>query len=115
LAEARKLGARVVCPGHGARGVESDLADQQFFFQQLRESVGAEVSAKHTPKEITENLEQLRASLLAQQRCARFVGKNSLKAQVEKVYEEMTGQKLQSGAAKAAKLQHAHAHRMQLA
>jgi cyclase len=115
LAEARKLGARVVCPGHGARGVESDLADQQFFFQQLRESVGAEVKARHTPKEITENLEQLRASLWAQQRCARFVGKNSLKAQVEKVYEEMTGQKLQSGAAKAAKLQHAHAHRMQLA
>ena len=115
LAEARKLGARIVCPGHGARGVESDLADQQFFFQQLRESVGAEVTARHTPKEINENLEQLRASLLAQPRCARFVGKNSLKPQVEKVYEEMTGQKLQSGAAKAAKLQHAHAHRMQLA
>jgi cyclase len=115
LAEARKLGARVVCPGHGARGVESDLADQQFYFQQLRESVGAEVTARHTPKEINENLEQLRASLLAQPRCSRFVGKNSLKPQVEKVYEEMTGQKLQSGAAKAAKLQHAHAHRMQLA
>lgn len=115
LGAARKLGARVVCPGHGARGVESELADQQFFFQQLRESVGAEVSAKRNPREITGNLEQLRASLLAQPRCARFVDKNSLRPQVEKVYEEMTGQKFQSGASKAAKLQHAHAHRLQLA
>ena len=110
LAEARKLGARVVCPGHGARGVESDLADQQFFFQQLRESVGAEVSAKHTPRQIAENLEQLRASLQAQPRCARYVGKGTLRAQVEKVYEELTGQKFPPGAAKAAKLQHAHSH-----
>jgi hypothetical protein len=91
------------------------LADQQFYFQQLRESVGAEVNAKHTSHQITENLEQLRASLTAQPRCARFVGKSTLRAQVEKVYEEMTGQKMQSGASKAAKLDHAHSHRMQLA
>src|SRR5450631_4458128 len=27
----KKLGAKIVCPGHGPRGVESVLADQQFF------------------------------------------------------------------------------------
>ena len=114
LAEARKLGARIVCPGHGARGGDSDLADQQFFFQQLREAVGAEVTAKHTPRQITANLEHLRASLLEQSRCARYVGKDSLGAQVGKVYEEMTGEKFQVGPARAAKLEHAHAHRLQL-
>lgn len=114
LAAARELGARVVCPGHGARGADSDLADQQFFFQQLREAVGAEVTARRSPKEITQNLAQLRASLSAQPRCTRYVG-GSLSAQVEKVYEEMTGQKFASPASKAAKLEHAHSHRLVLA
>ncbi len=114
LQAARKLGARVVCPGHGARGADSDLADQQFYFQQLREAVGAEVNAKHSPREISGKMDQLRAGLAAQSRCARYVSKGGLPAQVAKVYEEMTGQKLEWSAAKAAKLEHAHAHRLQL-
>jgi cyclase len=117
LSEARKLGARVVCPGHGARGEQTTLADQQFFFQQLRELVGKQISAKTTPAEIVKNMDQMRESLQAQSRCSRYVDKDSLRPQVEKVYEEMTGEKFSADvkAASAARLQHARAHRLQLA
>jgi cyclase len=117
LNEAQKLGARVVCPGHGARGEETTLADQQFFFQQLRELVGKQVSAKKTPSEIAKNIDQMRQTIQAQVRCARYVDKDSLRPQVEKVYEEMTGQKFTADAkaSNAARLEHARAHRLQLA
>jgi cyclase len=117
LNEAQKLGARVVCPGHGARGVDTTLADQQFFFLQLRELVGAQVSAKKTPAEIVKSIDQMSESIQAQPRCARYVGKGSLRPQVEKVYEEMTGEKFPEDvkASDAARLQHARAHRLQLA
>ena len=41
LEAARKLGAQIVCTGHGPRSVATVLDDQQAFFKELREQVGA--------------------------------------------------------------------------
>jgi cyclase len=95
LEAARKLGARVICPGHGPRGVETVLADQQQFFKSLRESVGALVKAKKPGQEVRDSIDKINATLAADAQIARYVGKGgSFAAQVEKVYTEMTGQQL---------------------
>ena len=75
------------------------------------------MSAKKTPAEIAKNIGQMRESIQAQARCARYVDKDSLRPQVEKVYEEMTGEKFPPDmkASNAARLAHARAHRLQLA
>lgn len=116
LDAAKKLGAKIVCPGHGPRGVESVLADQQFFFQQLRERVGALLQAKKNPREIYLAIGQIRSDLVSQARIARYVGADSLAAQVEKVYSEMTGNSFPAEAkeSKTARLLHARAHALQL-
>ncbi|MBC8165256.1 MAG: MBL fold metallo-hydrolase, partial [Bryobacteraceae bacterium] len=87
---ARKLGARVLCPGHGPRGAADVLEDQQQFFAGLRERVGALVKAKKTPGEVHGSIEKIRGELVSRSRIARYVGKG-LAAQVEKVHHEMTG------------------------
>ena len=46
LDAAKKLGAKIVCTGHGPRSVASVLDDQQAFFRELREQVGAQMAAK---------------------------------------------------------------------
>jgi glyoxylase-like metal-dependent hydrolase (beta-lactamase superfamily II) len=116
LDAAKKLGAKIVCPGHGPRGVETVLADQQLFFQQLREGVGALLQAKKSPKEIYQAVGQIRADLVSQPGIARYVSADSLAAQVEKVYTEMTGQPFPADAkaSKTARLLHARAHALQL-
>jgi cyclase len=115
LDAAKKLGAKIVCPGHGPRGVETVLADQQRFFQQLRERVGALLQAKKSPKEIYQAVGQIRADLVSQPGIARYVSADSLAAQVEKVYTEMTGQSFPADAkaSKTARLLHARAHALQ--
>lgn len=113
LEAARKLGARVVCPGHGPRGVETVLADQQRFFQSLRESVGALVKAKKSGQEVRDSIDKINASLAADAQIARYVGKGGgFAAQVEKVYTEMTGQQLPAvkKVARAARDWHAMSH-----
>lgn len=112
LDAARKLGARVVCPGHGPRGAETVLSDQQQFFHALRDRVGALVRAKKTPEEVQNAVERIRAELTAIAAIARYVSKNSLMSQVEKVYTEMTGQRFPAARkiARAARTWHAHAH-----
>jgi glyoxylase-like metal-dependent hydrolase (beta-lactamase superfamily II) len=92
LDAAKKLGATVICPGHGPRGQASVLDDQQLFFSQLREQVGALVQAKKSPREIRDAVPQIRGELTSQARIARYVGKDELAGQVEKVCQEMTGQ-----------------------
>lgn len=116
LDAAKKLGAKIICPGHGPRGEETVLGDQQAFFQQLRERVGVMVQAKKSPREIYQSLEQIRSELIAQPRIARYVGQGSLAPHVAKVYQEMTGQPLPADAkaSKSARLLHAHAHALQL-
>jgi glyoxylase-like metal-dependent hydrolase (beta-lactamase superfamily II) len=112
LGAARKLGAKVVCPGHGPKADATLLEDQQMFFAELRERVGALVQAKKSPREIYQSMDQIRGGLVALARIARYVSKDGLPAQVEKVCKEMTGQGFPEDvkAAKAARLHHRHAH-----
>ena len=117
LDAAKKLGARVVCPGHGSRGDSSVIEDQQDFFRQLREQVGALVQAKKTAREISESASKVQAELISRPRIARYVSKKSLPAQMEKVYTEMTGGKFPDNAraSRTARLHHAHQHSLELA
>ncbi len=111
LAAAKKLGARVICPGHGPRGADSVVDDQQLFFKQLRERVGALVQSKKSAREINQSITSIRETLTAQPQISRFVGAG-LSAQVEKVYHEITGQKFpdDSKASHAARQLHRHSH-----
>jgi cyclase len=98
LDAARKLGAKVVCTGHGPRSVGTVLDDQQAFFKALREQVGA-LMAKKAPGEAKAQVESIRATLKGNAQIARFVGDRGagwdpFPSQVEKVYLEMTGKKL---------------------
>ena len=116
LDAAKKLGAKLVCPGHGARGDGGVLDNQQQFFRELRERVGKLVQAKKTPREIYSSIEGIRGELKSQSPIARYVG-DGLAAQVEKVHQEMTGKPFppEVKAAKSARLRHAHDHSLQLA
>lgn len=111
LETAKKLGAKVVCPGHGARDAEVMLGQQQKFFQTLREKVGAMVKAKKTAQQIRDSAKQLGEEIKTDKAVARYVG-GSIAAQVEKVYTEMTGNKFPAAqkAATDARRLHAHAH-----
>jgi glyoxylase-like metal-dependent hydrolase (beta-lactamase superfamily II) len=111
LDEVRKLGPRIVCPGHGPRGDASMLEDQQMFFKELRERVGKLVSARKSSDEVRKSVEALRGELKANPRIARYLG-TSLAAQVDKVYGELTGQAPAParGGGAAARLGHAHQH-----
>ena len=110
LDAARKLGATIICPGHGPRGAETVLADQQLYFQELRSRVDALVKSRKSPQEVREAVQRIRGELATNPRIARYVG-NSLPAHVDKVYTEMTGEKLPAPrAAQAERLAHAHAH-----
>lgn len=115
LDAAKKLGAKVVCPGHGPRGEAAVLGDQQMFFKELRERVGAMVQAKKSAAEINQAVPRIDAELRAQAQIARYVSKEGLGAQVAKVYQEMTGQSLPKNATHAARVRHAAAHALALA
>ncbi len=112
LDAAKKLGAKAVCPGHGPRGDETVLADQQLFFKELRERVGDMVQQKKSPREVVQALPQVRTELSKQHQIARYVSQDGLAAQVEKVYLEMTGQSFPKDvkSASAARVRHAMAH-----
>jgi len=112
LDAAKKLGARVVCPGHGPSGDSSVLDDQQLFFRQLRERVGALVKLKKSARDVAGSVPQILSELTSQPRIARYASKDGLSAQVEKVYHEMTGQDFPKEAKPGdhARLLHRHAH-----
>jgi len=112
LDAARKLGARVVCPGHGPRGDADVLKNQQDFFKQLRDKVGAMVSAKKSPEQIRDSVEAIGAELSSNPNVGRYVSKGSLPGQVQKVLTEMTGQRFpeQQKPGGSARLWHAHHH-----
>jgi glyoxylase-like metal-dependent hydrolase (beta-lactamase superfamily II) len=97
LEAAKKLGAQIVCTGHGPRSVATVLDDQQAFFKALREQVGALMASK-SPAEAKAQIEPIRAALKANAQIARYVADrsegDSFPSQVEKVYFEMTGNKL---------------------
>jgi glyoxylase-like metal-dependent hydrolase (beta-lactamase superfamily II) len=111
LEAAKKLGATVVCPGHGARSTETVLGDQQKYFRMLREEVGKLVKAKKTPEQIRDSAEQVKAALKADASISRYADRSVL-AHIEKVYHEMTGKKLPAAqkALREARNIHAMAH-----
>ena len=117
LDAAKKLSARIVCPGHGPKGTAGILDDQQLFFRQLRERVGALVRSGKGPRDVYQSIPGILADLVSQPRIARYASKDGLAAQVEKVYREMTGNAFPDDlrAAKSARLLHRHAHGVQLA
>ncbi len=113
LEAARKLGATMVCTGHGPRSVGSVLDDQQAFFKALREQVGARMARK-SPEEAKAEVESIRASLKGNAQIARYVGERGagwdpFASQVEKVYLEMTGKKLAALSREPELARHAHA------
>ena len=113
LDAAKKLGAEIVCTGHGARAAGSVLDDQQAFFKSLREQVGS-VLAKKTPEEAKTQIESIRANLKSNAQIARYVGDRGagwdpFASQVAKVYEELTGKKLAALPHEPQLARHAHA------
>ncbi len=111
LDAAKKLEARVVCPGHGMRADGVLLEDQRLFFRTLRDQVGRLVQEKKSAREVRDSVEAIRARVTVNPRIARYVGKDTFAAQVEKVYTEMTGEKFAAAPHlhRSAAL-HAHAH-----
>ena len=116
LDAARKLGTRAVCPGHGPRGAETVLEDQQAFFQALHNRVEALVSAKKTPEEVRGSVDQIRAQLSSDPKIARYVDQKGIGAQVEKVYTELTGQVFPAArrSVQEARARHARDHGLSL-
>jgi glyoxylase-like metal-dependent hydrolase (beta-lactamase superfamily II) len=99
LDAARKLGAKIVCPGHGPRSVATVLDDQQAFFKALRQQVGTTMT-DGTPEEAKARIESIRAMLKSDAQIARFISDrgtgsdDGFPSQVAKVYEELSGKKL---------------------
>jgi len=112
LDAAKKLGAKVVCPGHGPKGEANVLDDQQAFFRQLREAVGARVHARKSGREVYAAITEIRDTLRSQPQIARYVGNDGIAAQIEKVYVEMTGHGFPDDvkASHAARVRHRHSH-----
>jgi glyoxylase-like metal-dependent hydrolase (beta-lactamase superfamily II) len=109
----KKLGAKIVCTGHGPRSVAAVLDDQQAFFKALREQVGA-LMADRPPDEAKAQIESIRAALKDNAQIARYVSErgaagDSFPAQVGKVYEELTGKKLVALMNEPQLARHAHA------
>ncbi len=113
LDAAKKLGARIVCTGHGPRSTGSVLDDQQAFFMALREQVGSRM-AKNAPQTAKAEIEAIRALLKGNAQISRYVGEpgagwDPFASQVEKVYLEMTGKKLAALSHQPQLARHAHA------
>jgi cyclase len=113
LNAAKKLGAKIVCTGHGPRSTATVLDDQQAFFRALRDQVGA--SMTNVPSDqVKAKIETIRAALKSNAQIARFVSErgssdDGFPSQVQKVYEELTGNKLTALAQDRHLARHAHA------
>ncbi|MBI4660462.1 MAG: MBL fold metallo-hydrolase [Verrucomicrobia bacterium] len=108
LEAAKKLGAQVICPGHGPKGGADVLDDQIAYFVELRKEV--KKLAKKKPAEVKAAVETIKANLQKNPQVARYVG-DFLAAQVEKVYVEMGGKPFQSAQARIEQQnEHAHSH-----
>jgi glyoxylase-like metal-dependent hydrolase (beta-lactamase superfamily II) len=88
LEAVKKLGAKVVCPGHGPIGGPELLEDQQAFFIALRDEV--KKLADKEPAQVEAAVPTIMATLKKNERIARYVG-NFLLAQVEKAFIEQGG------------------------
>ena len=114
LDEVRKLGAKVICTGHGPRSAATVLDDQQAFFKALQQQVGTALT-NLPPEEAKARIESIRTMLKSNPQIARFVSERSagsddgFPAQVGKVYEELTGRKLAALLHEPHVARHAHA------
>lgn len=117
LEAAKQLGARLICPGHGPRGEGNVLDNQQRFFIALRDAVGRLVQARKSPEEVRDSVDAIRAGLAENPQIARYVAKDTLPGQAEKVYTEMTGRRFPGAKTETevARLHHAHQHGRALA
>ena len=108
LEAAKRLGAKIICPGHGPRGTGQLLPDQQAFFVELRNQV--KKYRRKSPEVMKNAVEQIRLALVSDPQIARYVG-DFLSAQIEKAYVEMGGKPfLTKTAALEAEQHHASAH-----
>lgn len=108
LEAAKKLRPKIVCPGHGPKAGPELLEDQQAYFVELRKQV--KKVARKRPEDVKAAVDQIRQSLLGQERIRRYVG-DMFTGQIEKVYIEMGGKPfLPAPAANSAQQQHARAH-----
>jgi glyoxylase-like metal-dependent hydrolase (beta-lactamase superfamily II) len=112
LAEASKLGATVVAPGHGPAGDGGVLQAQRQFFVALREEV--EKRKGLSPDRVQAEVPAIRAALL--ERHKTYIdtsGKavTGFEAQVAQVYRELTGREFPKTAAmEAARQAHVYHH-----
>lgn len=88
LAAAEKLGAKVVCPGHGPVAGGELLTEQKTYFMELRRLVKRHWKRK--PEEMKAQVAAVREQIAKQSSIAKYVG-DFFSAQVEKVYTEMGG------------------------
>jgi cyclase len=110
LANARKLGASTICPGHGPMGAASVLEDQMNYFGELRKLVKQRVDNQPSTEQMRSAVDEIKSALQKQERIARYVG-DMLSSQVEKVFVEMGGKPfLAKQAALDEHEKHAQAH-----
>ena len=121
LDAAKKLGAKIVCTGHGPRSVSSVLEDQQAFFRAFQDLVGS--TLREGPAEdVNAQIVSIRASLKRKPQIARFATEPAdgtpdfFPANAHKIYEELTGKKLAAfvSVPRWARQAHARSHGHQL-
>src|SRR5882724_8897346 len=113
LEAAKKLGATIVCPGHGPMGKGGLLDDQEAFFVELRKQV--KKYAHKNPEEVKAAGDSIKTLMQKIESIARYVG-NGLSGQVEKVYVEMGGKPFVSKQSAADEhWRHAEAHGREVA
>jgi cyclase len=111
LAQAQKLGATTIAPGHGPAGDARVLEAQRQFFVDLRAEV--EKRKDLTPAAIQSDVAAIRTALL--QRHATYIEANAsdvsgFQSQVAHVYKEMTGHALPGKSALEARRAHEQHH-----
>ena len=115
LEAAKKLGAKVVCPGHGPMGGPEVLEDQQKFFMTLRIEAKHLVDARKSSDEMKTMVNTIKETLRKDDQTARYVG-DGFAAQLEKACVELGGQPfINKQAAIEEHWRHADAHGRNLA
>ena len=118
LEAAKKLGAQIVCPGHGPRDAAGLLSDQQAFFKALREQVNALVKARKTSEQVKSDVNRMKGEIAANGQYGKYAkGLGvSFEDQVEKVYHEMTGKNFPETQRTGhdSRIHHAHSHGTEL-
>ena len=113
LENAQKLGAKVVCPGHGPVADGTLLADQHMFFSEVL--AGARKLPKRDSSAAAKGVDGIKEALLKNNQIKRYVGE-FFPAQVEKAYVELGGMPFppKMDATAAARRDHAREHMLTL-